>query len=169
MTEFEDFLQENYVFLERYVKYKVSNLHDAEDIIQEVCLTATLKFDTLKKQDSFKPWLIGIAKHKCNDYYRKRARDMQISIEVLSESALGVGRFGVMEPSIVSDTLDMLGDKEKQILYLYFFKDMSQEDISRQLAVPIGTVKSRLHYAKEKFKKHYPKQKTLKGVNPVSL
>lgn len=167
MTEFERLLQENYVFLERYVKYKVGNLHDAEDIIQEVCLTATLKFDTLKKQDSFKSWLIGIAKHKCNDYYRKRAGDMQISIEILTESTLSVGRFGVMEQSIVSDTLDMLGDKEKQILYLYFFKDMSQEDISRLLSVPIGTVKSRLHYAKEKFKKHYPNQKILKGVNTM--
>lgn len=167
MIEFERLLQENYIFLERYVKYKVSNLHDAEDIIQEVCLTATLKFDTLKKQNSFKAWLIGIAKHKCNDYYRKRARDMQISIEVLSESTLGVGRFGVIEKSTVSDTLDMLGDKEKQILYLYFLKDMSQEDISRQLSVPIGTVKSRLHYAKEKFRQHYPNQKKLKGVNTM--
>lgn len=62
MIEFERLLQENYIFLERYVKYKVSNLHDAEDIIQEVCLMATLKFDTLKKQNSFKAWLIGIAK-----------------------------------------------------------------------------------------------------------
>ena len=151
MIEFERLLQENYIFLERYVKYKVSNLHDAEDIIQEVCLMATLKFDTLKKQNSFKAWLIGIAKHKCNDYYRKRAKDMQIALEVLSESTLSFGRFGIMEQSIVSDTLDMLRDKEKQILYLYFFKDMSQEDISRQLSLPIGTVKSRLHYAKEKF------------------
>lgn len=167
MTEFERLLQDNYVFVERYVKYKVGNLHDAEDIVQEVCLAATLKFDSLKKQDSFKPWLIGIAKHKCNDYYRKKARDMQISIEMLSESALCVGRFGVMEQSVVGETLDMLGDKEKHILYLYFFKDMSQEDISRRLSVPIGTVKSRLHYAKEKFKQHYPNQRILKGANTM--
>ena len=167
MVEFEMLLQENYIFLERYVKYKVSNLHDAEDIIQEVCLTATLTFDMLKKQNSFKAWLIGIANHKCKDYYRKRVKDMQISLEVLSDFNLPSGRFGIMEKSAVSDTLDMLGDKEKQILYLYFFKDMSQEDISRKLSVPIGTVKSRLHYAKEKFKQHYPNQKILKGVNTM--
>lgn len=167
MSEFERLLQDNHVFLERYVKYKISNLHDAEDIIQEVCLTATLKFDTLKKLASFKAWLIGIAKYKCNDYYRKTAADMQISIETLSESVLVIGRFGVMEHSIVRDTLDMLADNEKQILYLYYFKEMSQEDISRQLSIPIGTVKSRLHYAKEKFKQHYPNQKTSKGVNAM--
>lgn len=72
MNEFKKLLQENFVFLERYVKYKVSNLYDAEDIIQEVCLTATLKFDTLKNHSFFKSWVIGIANHKCNGYYRKK-------------------------------------------------------------------------------------------------
>ena len=88
---------------------------------------------------------------------------MSISLDALPESALGMGRLGITEQSIVRDTLDLLGDKEKQILYLYFFKDMSQEDIAKRIDVPIGTVKSRLHYAKEKFKKHYPKSKTSKG------
>jgi hypothetical protein len=46
---------------------------------------------------------------------------------------------------------------------LYFFKNLSQEDISNCLAIPIGTVKSRLHHAKEKFKKHYPYRETSKG------
>ena len=47
--------------------------------------------------------------------------------------------------------------------FLYFFKNLSQADISKQLAIPIGTVKSRLHHAKEKFKKHYPYKKIVKG------
>lgn len=163
MSEFEKLLQESLIPLERYVKFKINNKHDAEDIIQDVCLTATMKFDTMKNTSAFKAWLIGIANHKCNDYYRRKAKDMNISLEALSESALSTGRFGVTERNIVRDTLDVLGDKEKQILYLYFFKNLSQEDISKQLSVPIGTVKSRLHYAKEKFKKHYPYKEASKG------
>ena len=165
MNEFERLLQENLVSLTRYVKYKVNDKHDAEDIIQEVCLAATLKYDSLKNHAAFKAWLIGIANHKCNDYYREKAKTMQVPLDTLSEAALNVGRFGITEQNIVSDTLDMLGDKEKQILYLYFFENMSQEDISRRLSVPIGTVKSRLHYAKEKFKQHYPYKKISEGVN----
>lgn len=160
MSEFEKLLQENIVPLQRYVKFKINNKHDAEDIIQDVCLVATEKFESLKKRSAFKSWLIGIANHKCNDYYRKKAKDMNISLESLSESALSTGRFGITEQSVVRDTLDVLGDKEKQILYLYFFKDLSQEDISRRLDLPIGTVKSRLHYAKKKFKQHYPHKET---------
>ena len=163
MSEFEKLLQENLVSLRRYVNFKISNKHDAEDIIQDVCLSATVKFEALKNPLSFKAWLIGIASHKCNDYYRRKANDMNISLEALSESALSTGRFGITEQNVVCDTLDTLGDKEKQILYLYFFKNLSQEDISKRLSVPIGTVKSRLHYAKEKFKQHYPYKEASKG------
>lgn len=163
MTELETLLQENWLPLQRYVHFKVNNRHDAEDIIQEVCLTATVKFDTLKDRAAFKPWLISIANRKCTDYFREKANCMQISLDALSESAIGTGRFGMTEQNVVRDTLDALGDKEKQILYLYFFKNLSQEDIAKHLSVPIGTVKSRLHYAKEKFKQHYPYPPTSKG------
>ena len=106
MSEFEKLLQENLVPLQRYVKFKVNNKYDAEDIIQDVCLTATMKFDTLKNLSSFKAWLIGIAKYKCNEYYRRKAKDMNISLDSLSESTLSTGRFGIVEQSVVRDTLD---------------------------------------------------------------
>ncbi len=163
MSEFERLLQENFAPLQRYVNFKISNRHDAEDVIQDVCLTATMKFDSLKNPSAFKAWLIGIASHKCGDYYRKKAKDMNLSLDALSESALGIGRFGIVEHNMVRETLDALGDKEKEILYLYFFKELSQEEIAGKLAVPLGTVKSRLHYAKEKFKQHYPYNETAKG------
>ena len=168
MREFEELLQENLVPLERYVKFKIGDLYDAEDIIQEVCLAATAKYESLKNRSSFKAWLIGIAGNKCKDYYRRKAKDMEIPIEELSEAALHKGRLGLTEQNIVRDTLDLLGSKEQQILYLYFFKQLSQEDIAKQLSVPIGTVKSRLHYAKEKFKQHYPYHPKPKGESPMN-
>ena len=88
---------------------------------------------------------------------------MNISLDALSESVFSAGRLGVTEHNTVRDTLDTLADKEKQILYLYFFKNLSQEDIANKLSVPLGTVKSRLHYAKEKFKRHYPYKEASKG------
>lgn len=163
MREFEELLRENLVPLERYVKFKVSNQYDAEDIIQDVCLAATTKYASLKNPSSFKAWLIGIANNKCKDYYRKNAKELEIPIEDLSEASLHKGRLGPTQQNIVRDTLELLGSKEQQILYLYFFKQLSQEDIAKQLSVPIGTVKSRLHYAKEKFKQHYPYQPKPKG------
>jgi len=163
LCTFEDLLRAHFLPLQRYVRYKISNPHDAEDVMQEVCLTAAEKFATLKDPAAFKAWLIGIAGHKCMDYYRKKAHAMEIPLDMLSESALCVGRCGVTERYAVRETLDALGDKEKQILYLYYFKNMPQEDIAGQLGIPVGTVKSRLHYAKEKFRQQYPYRKNEKG------
>ena len=83
---------------------------------------------------------------------------MEIPIDALSERVLSYGRTGISETSIVRDTLDMLGDKDKQILYLYYFRDLPQSDIANRLKVPIGTVKSRLFSARKNFKEKYPYQ-----------
>lgn len=152
---FEKLLEAQYTSLQRYVRYKIHNPHDAEDILQEVCLTAIQRFATLKRPDSFKAWLISIANHKCQDYYRKKAKDTCLSLDALPESILRNGRMGVTRPNMVRDTLDGLGEKERQILYLYFFENLSQEDLSMRLSLPLGTVKSRLHYAKRRFKQLY--------------
>ena len=156
MNEFEVLLRQNKSVLERFVKYKVQNQCDAEDIVQETYLAACVNFDALKNKDFFKSWLIGIANNKCKDYYRRKAECLQIPLEELPESKLLVGGHGLTEMNDVRETLSKLAAKEKQILYLYFFEDLPQEDISKMLDIPVGTVKSRLHYAKKSFKENYP-------------
>ena len=52
--------------------------------------------------------------------------------------------------------MDLLGDKDKQILYLFFWKELPQAEIAKQLDIPVGTVKSRLYTAKQNFKNKYP-------------
>lgn len=168
MNEFDFLLRKNISSLECYVKFKVNNKYDAEDIIQDACLSATERFTTLRDKNAFKAWLIGIAKHKVNDYYRSKARRMDIPYDSLTEKALGISRFGVTECNIVSDVIEKLADKDKQILYLYYFKSLPQEDIAKQLQIPIGTVKSRLYYAKKNFKHHYQGDKDLKGEIKMS-
>ena len=86
------------------------------------------------------------------DYYRLNAANPNISLDSLPESALRVGQPAIAEHSIVRETMEALGDREKQILYLFSFKNLSQEAISRQLDIPVGTVKSRLHYARKQFR-----------------
>lgn len=158
MDEFEKLLSENYGALDRYVKFKIGAREDAEDIFQEVCLAASQSFSSLHDTLSFKSWIISIAKNKINDYYRKMAKRMEIPIDALNENVLAYGRNGISETTVVRDTLDLLGEKDKQMLYLFYFCDMPQSDIARRLKVPVGTVKSRLFAAREKFKEKYPYQ-----------
>lgn len=156
MEEFEALLEKERIAAERFVKFRISSKADAEDVLQEVYLTAYRKFSQLKNRDSFKPWLISIARSKCADYFRRKAALLEIPVGELSEQALSAGRCGVSQASAVGETLDLLGGKDKQILYLYFWKELPQAEIAKRLGIPIGTVKSRLYTAKQNFKSKYP-------------
>lgn len=168
-ASFTELLATHGTAAERFVRFHIVSKADADDILQDVYLTAYRKFHQLKSPDTFKAWLISIARSKCNDWFRSAARSMELSMDLLMERPLKLppeqlsncsatyGRLGKNCISAsVQDTLALLKDKDKQILYLYFWKELPQAEIAAQLNVPVGTVKSRLHAAKQSFKKLYP-------------
>ena len=156
MDKFESLLKAEQKAVEKFVRFRISSKLDANDVLQEIFLTAYQKFPQLKNKDSLKAWLISIARNKCNDYFRKKATQYEIPIDKLTDKKLSSGRHGVSVVSIVRETLNLLGNKDKQILYLYFWKELPQAEIAKQLNIPLGTVKSRLHIAKQNFKNKYP-------------
>ena len=153
--------------LERFVRLRVGNSFDADDIIQETCISAYRSFSTLKDTALFKPWILCIARNKCTDYYRRLAKSMEIPVDRLSGERLRYGRVGVRVEPCVGETLSRLGDKDQQVLYLYYFCQWPQSEIAKYLGIPVGTVKSRLYTARANFKAYYPDQNLAKGGNEM--
>lgn len=142
--------------IERLVKYKIPNKEDAEDVLQEIWIKAYRHQEELKDPGSAKAWLIRIACNHCNDYFRRQAGQMQIPLDEVEETLpSGGGLYGHEERLKVRNVVESLKDQNKQILYLYYFKDLPQEEIARRLNIPPGTVKSRLHNARKEFKGKY--------------
>lgn len=162
---FDKLLCENKYAVEQLVHFKISDFDDAEDIIQETYLSAYMKFNHLQNKDKFKQWIVSIAKNKCTDYYRKKARTIETAEYDLTNISYNQNLFG---RSDVIDTINTLNDNSKEVLNLYYFDELSQEEISQRLNIPVGTVKSRLHYAKQKFKEKYPYSNDLKGRKSMS-
>ncbi len=159
MTEFEKLIDKNLSAIERFINYKIHNKDDAQDILQEVLLGAFKNFEQLKSKETFKPWIIGIARNKCNAYYRQKERNIELYIDEFFENKLTYTQFGLSDDSLIEDIFDSLSEKDKQILRLSFLENHSQSEIANILDVPIGTVKSRLHTAKQNFKQKYPYRK----------
>lgn len=153
METFETLLARERPAILRYVRFRLGSGPDAEDVLQEICLTAYQKFPQLQKSDAFKAWLVSIARNKCNDYFRGKAGCSEISVERLP---LMDSRYGRSEVYAVRQTLEQLGQKDQQILYLSFWSDLPQAEIAKSLGISLGTVKSRLHRAKQNFKNKYP-------------
>lgn len=136
-----------------YVFELIRDEQGSLDIVQEVFIAATKHLAGLRRDDRFGSWLFGIAHQKCIQFWRRAGRE-----EPLGESAGETLAGEVGDPSELlirqeqetqfMNLLEELPAPHRAVLVLHFLEDFSLEDISAITAVPLGTVKSRLHYAK---------------------
>lgn len=164
MEDFASLLLAHGAAAERLVRFSLPPA-DADDVLQEVYLTAYQKYHTLKDPGRFKPWLLSLARNKCRDYFRARARTDEIPLDEVPEEVYG--RQGVIVYSPVAETMERLSPQERQILSLYYYEELPQTEIARRLNIPLGTVKSRLHNARAAFKAVYPYPPKMKGDNSM--
>jgi hypothetical protein len=108
-----------------------------------------------------------IAANKIRDFYRRRAKQLDVPLEETCELSLVDSRCGITVKETVNETFDALGDADRQIMTLYYLRNLPQAEIARRLGVPPGTVKSRLYTARQRFKTAYPHPLT-KGGNEMS-
>ena len=151
MDEFEALLAGSKTAVERWVRARMNRTADAEDILQETYLAAFRGFPELRNPAAFLPWILGIARRKYADWYRAQARRREIPVEVLPERA--------EEPQgddAVEETLDALPERDRLMLRLFYQEMLSQKQISAQLRIPEGTVKSRMNAARSRFRAAYP-------------
>lgn len=163
MTDFERLLETCRAPLERYVRFRISSVHDAEDVLQEIYAAAAKQLPSLRDESRGKAWLLGIARHKCMDYFR--AKRPEIPVDALTIQAARQPRGGV---SAVRETMARLSPADRQALYLFYYLELPQAEIARRWGVPVGTVKSRLHAARARFRSLYPfPYDALKGDIPM--
>ena len=155
MKDFEELLREYGKSAETYVRYKVSIREDAEDILQETYVRAFRRFESLNSESSFRSWLISIARNKVNDYYRKKAETDEVPYDDGIIQYVDVNR---SVNTAVSDAMKQLDDSDRELLHLYYWEEMSVQQIAVELKIPAGTVKSRLYKARKSFEKKYPQE-----------
>lgn len=154
--QFELLWDEFSLELEHYINSKVSNTHDAEDILQEVFIKIFKNIDKLEKQDSVKSWLYKITKNTIIDYYKKKKE-----IVLAPEKMLNIEDEDLTEDNMneeISNCLKKmlfdLPDKYRQVYDLYENQNMKHKEIGEKLDISLSTSKIRLKRAKEYFKKN---------------
>lgn len=151
MDEFETLLTASRIAVDRWLKAHIGNRADAEDVLQETCLAAFQGFSRLQNKASFLPWILGIARRKCAAWYRVQAKDKAVLMDHLPDQAEFAS-----DDSAVNETLEMLPERDRLMLRLFYQEMLSQKQISEQLHIPEGTVKSRMSTAKAHFRTVYP-------------
>ena len=144
---FEMLLQKHRIVIERYINFRLPNGFDADDVIQETYYAAYIGYEKLRNKELFKPWILSIAKNQCNLWFRKKYGNELVSLETIPDIA------ETNEPTddTVQHILSLL-PKESADLLLLTMQGYKQSEIASHLNIPVGTVKSRLHYARKQFR-----------------
>lgn len=125
-------------------------------MLQEVYLTGVSEVFSVEKAGILSnPGSSALPGTNATTTSARKAAQWEIPMEEPTAKEELDSRHGVSEGYTVRETLELLGDKDKQILYLYFWREMPQADIAKRLNIPVGTVKSRLYTAKQNFKNQY--------------
>ncbi|HWF19665.1 MAG TPA: RNA polymerase sigma factor [Verrucomicrobiae bacterium] len=141
-----------------YVFELVHQEQTSLDIVQETFINAARHIGTLRDDEKFASWLFNIAHQKCIQHWRRVHRE-EISIdpqdEILEDFEPGPRDLLIRKEQEAEfmRLLDKLAVPHRAVLLLYFVEDFSLEEIAHITGTQLGTVKSRLHYARKAFKK----------------
>lgn len=157
IKSFEKLIEIHYRMLHRLISCKVGNLHDRDDVIQDILLITWLNIGQLKKPEAFKSWLIRIANNRCNKWYRQSARiDEPIESETLSYIIDRQPRWddGSDKADVLVEVIDKLPAGQRAVLLDFYFNNLKVSEISFVRHIPEGTVKRRLHDGRKNLKKN---------------
>lgn len=131
-----------------------SNPSEAEDIAQDALLRAWRRRSTLREADRRNQWLATIVR---NEAFRQHARvrpDPTSEIETY-EGAEDAQVVATVERADLHAALKRLSERDRELLVLRYEEDLTQSAIASRLGIPEGTVKVRLHRARDKLRRAF--------------
>lgn len=133
------------------------NRDDAADITQDIFMKIYTNIDKFKEDRSFSSWIHKIAKNYCIDYWRKNRKNiMVLKIEEnLCRDEQTPENEAVKEYDVINlrNKLLHLDADLRLLITLRDIQDLSYQEISENLDLPLGTVKSRINRARIKLAK----------------
>jgi RNA polymerase sigma-70 factor (ECF subfamily) len=132
----------------RYVVWLTGDRHFAEDVVQETLVRAWRRPQVLDQTEtSARSWLFTVARNLVIDDRRSAYARHEIASEQLPERVTDDGTDALLDTWLVSDALTALSTDHRLVVVHAYYRGQSTAEIARELDIPEGTVKSRLHYA----------------------
>ena len=131
----------------RTAGYVLGNAAEAEEATQDAILRAWAAWPTMRDPDRFGPWFERILMNTCLDRVRRRHGVRLVDLEHAPELR-GADPFAAgLARDEIGRALGDLPSEQRAVVVLRFWHDLPLEEIADRLQLPLGTVKSRLHYA----------------------
>ncbi len=126
----------------------------ARDVVQETWVGAIRGLRGLRDPKQFPSWIYGIATRKCADAIRLNVRRRRLDVDAVAHERHRTETRASLEHQLdVVDGIRQLPPKQRAAVHLFYGEDLSVDEIASALGIPAGTVKSRLHQAREALKR----------------
>lgn len=129
----------------------LGNAEEAADVTQNTFISAWNSRANFNPEAGPVPaWLVGIARRRIADTYRRTSRQREMAVAEVHEPSIASPLRSephsdqVVDQVILADELDQLGDPAGHIMRLAFYEDLTHQQISENLELPLGTVKSHI-------------------------
>ena len=128
---------------------------DADDLLQETFIKVYIKLDRYRPDYTFGQWVYTIAHNTFIDFVRRRQEDLPID----ERFAAPASNTPTPEQSVINQQqrtqiehwLELLAPRYRQLIVMRFFDEYSYEEIAAKLSLPLGTVKTQIHRAREQM------------------
>ena len=143
-----------------HIAYKFTGRHDeAEDLTQDIFMKVFRSLDKFNRDADFSTWLSSVARNYCIDHYRAGKREREVLVEDLVAFDLAPASSGnphrALEDqdrrSFLRRGLDLLPAKLREAVVLRDLQGLSYQEMAERLALPEGTVKSRINRGREEL------------------
>ena len=142
----------------------------AEEIVVDTFARAYRALARLEPDDTLRPWLYRVA---INESYDRRPRNAATA--PLDEAAEEIAASDERSPAVLAEraetrrivlaALETLGAKHRNVVVLHYLNELPLAEIAQIVECPVGTVKSRLHYALRRLRTHLAQHPAV-GVEP---
>ena len=126
----------------------------ARDVVQETWIGAIRGMRGLRDPAQFPAWIYGIATRKCADAIRGNTRRRRLETQAAAgESSRPVENPTSEQQIDLATAIRGLPPIHRAVVHLFYREELSVEEIATVLGIPAGTVKSRLHHARDALKR----------------
>ena len=150
-----------------YVAKMLDERHErADDLLQEIWLSAFRALPRLKDAAAFRAWLFRIARDRvCREFRRARIEFCSYDGSRLEGIAEDHEPSETFDAESIRQHLNVLSPEHREALVLRFLEDMPYEDIARVTGSSLGTVRSRIHYAKRALRRAFEEENLWNQMN----
>ena len=157
--EFQDKLNQMESILNSFAYNLTKNVEDAKDLFQETAYRAITNMDKFRPGTNFKAWLFTIMKNIFINNYRKKTKAHTImdSTENLfyinsGDSVISNGAESSIMFKELQKMIEKL-DKSIKVPFMMHYQGYKYQEIAEYLGLPLGTVKSRIFFARKELKR----------------